>query len=207
MKTRFYYTLAEIFARSESDWNNFKSPFYMKGVNKGFKELIDTIIASTSGFNDDTKTKALMQEYIWPSMCNNNFMYFDVEHEPWIEPVKPEVWNVNADLAQAQKEFAGKVYVWLKETIDKYEKIIDIYDSQKANLLNKLESISVSKFNDTPQNNAIGYDDTHTTNATQVSTQADPASIMVRLNEIRYNWDNIFKSWANDFGRIFQLGE
>lgn len=104
-------------------------------------------------------------------------------------------------------EFINRLIPYLINSLDKYSVIIDNFDSQKSNMIRKLESTNsiTTRFNDTPQNGGEWIDDNHTTNiTTNTSTSsADSGSIMAQLNELNDNYKSIYHQWAIEMERLF----
>lgn len=94
------------------------------------------------------------------------------------------------------------IYV-LNLTYNKYKKLIDLYKQEEDNLLNKLETNNIVKFNDTPQNSGDYEGDDFTSNITSSSTKSDSANMINRLSEIRALYDDIYTAWSNEFKHFF----
>lgn len=105
--------------------------------------------------------------------------------------------------------FMLKVVNVIVMTYDKYAKILDIYDSNKSKLMDRVKTTSTSKnkFNDTPQNEDNGSfeDDDHVTNINMANaeTETDANTIMGRIKEINDSYQNILLQWANEFDKLF----
>lgn len=87
----------------------------------------------------------------------------------------------------AYKEFTRKFLYILNTSYDKYKKMLEIYESEKNNLMKGVSVTSESKFNDTPQDVQGIYDwstDDHLTNVTKSTTTADSATVIARIDEI-----------------------
>lgn len=190
MKTRFYFALCD------SD-ELLKYPFRAKMLNKTFKDWFKTWSYDLpDNFNFDSKTTTLFQDYIWPKFYNEIFFFVDVEHDPWTEPEKPAI---NREISCDK---LGCIYSWLIESQERYGKLIDLYEAQQNNLMNKISASSKTLFNDTPQNGGDFTTDNHITNATQVTSESDVGTPIARLKEIRDNLESLYSSWANEFRKF-----
>ena len=88
--------------------------------------------------------------------------------------------------------------------IDLHLKLLRLYKDNENKLLNKIESINTTQFNDTPQSvnnnlDADGYASTYTKNI----NSTDGATIMNRLNEVRAAWSSLLDEWVLEFGKKF----
>lgn len=92
-------------------------------------------------------------------------------------------------------------------TFPKYVRLIKLYEAKEAELMNRLESEteSLSKFNDTPQEEGDYSTDAHTTTATKATTKTatDYETPMKRLKEIRDNLEDLYNAWAEDYANLF----
>lgn len=104
------------------------------------------------------------------------------------------------------KFIQNMVNIW-NFTKDKYSKLLAIYEAQKDNLLNKVETIAsgTTRFNDTPQDSGDYSDDTHTTNISQTSgaSSTDVDTLMARIDEISKKFENVMLRWVNEFDSLF----
>ena len=92
-------------------------------------------------------------------------------------------------------------------TAPKYTKLLSLYSSNDADLMNPVSSSTsgVNRFNDTPQDGGLYDDDDHTTNVTQVNstTLNDLDTKMGRIKEIEASYRNLLLDWSNEFKPLF----
>ena len=192
MITRFY------FAMSDNDMLS-KHPYSAKTLNKTFKNwLTSWHYEFPSNFSFKPEVDSLFQDYIWPRFYNQAFFYFDVEHDPWIEPEEPK-FN---DYVAASYDKLGCIYAWLIESQERYGKLIELYKAEENKWLEKLGSESTTLFNDTPQSGGSVTTSDYVTNATTVNTTADVGTPMARVKEVRDNLESLYNSWADEFRKF-----
>lgn len=104
------------------------------------------------------------------------------------------------------EQFIRKYINKYRLTCDKYNKLIKLYKDNENNLLAEIKSNNVTKFNDTPQNNAVYGDDNHTSNITTSQSSTEGTTLMNRLKEIQDNIEKLYQSWLNEFSGIFIEG-
>lgn len=101
------------------------------------------------------------------------------------------------------EDFIRKLSSIYFKTKDRYETLLGLYASEKSNLMNKVESISISRYNDTPQNGGDWSDDEHTSNITRNESSVDLTPVMDRLKTVQDNYLNLVKDWADEFKGLF----
>ena len=103
------------------------------------------------------------------------------------------------EFKQAQQNFFIAFLSIINQTYDRYALILKTYDDNKADLLNKVESLT--RFNDTPQDTGEFSDDEHTTHIT--STKNDFDTLMGRIDEIDRKYRNVLADWTREFESLF----
>lgn len=101
------------------------------------------------------------------------------------------------------RDFVSKLLEVYFETLDRYKTLIDLYNDQTSHLLDQINSKTVMRYNDTPQNGGDWSDDGHTTNITQNETNTDVLPLMDRLNTIQNSYRNLIREWADEFKGLF----
>ena len=189
MKTiKQYFTLAE-----HAMGQNVK-PDYSTEVKWSY--LIPNMPSSAAWIDNDPQLSKLLNEYIWPE-----FYEEVVEVETVVVPDWADVEDIKLS-NETRLRTSGKFYVWINQTYPKYNKLIDLYESQQDDLLKQLESSSKTLFNDTPQAGGDFTTDPYVTNATQVETSTDTATPIARLKEVQDNIVNYYKKWADEFEKF-----
>lgn len=114
------------------------------------------------------------------------------------------------ELPKLQKQIAKRfisMFNIMLETEEYYGKVIEIYESEKNNLMNKLNSSTngISRFNDTPQDEGDFANDEHTSSLTQTeaSTSNDVAYTMNKIKDIQESYKRIWEDWLREFQRLF----
>lgn len=148
--------------------------------------------------HNDPKVFKLLNDYIWPEFYEEIVEVETIEVPDWANVEDQDIQLSD----ETRFKTSGKFYVWLNQTYHKYSALINLYESQKDDLLKKLESSSKTLFNDTPQAGGDFTTDPYVTNATQVITSTDTATPMARLKEVQDNIDNYYKEWADEFEKF-----
>ena len=94
-------------------------------------------------------------------------------------------------------------------TYDKYATRLDIFATNKAQLMKQVSAGTIAKtgYNDTPQNESSGgfEDATHRTTFTKVDSQSltDGATPIERIDEIDRKIKNIMLEWCEEYRQLF----
>lgn len=117
-------------------------------------------------------------------------------------------WIIYSDISDipSQKKidsFCIKLKYIYDTTKERYNKLLALYKSQESKLLDKLESTSTTRFNDTPQNAGDFSAEEYTTNYTEVSNTATPDEMIKRLNNIYDLYHDLLADWVNEYRRLF----
>ena len=161
-----------------------------------YENLVDVLynaIATIDGETLDTKLKPVLHDLL---LLNGDM---GIAYKDWIPFIEQEPTITEGITEKVLRKFS---YVY-NTTKDRYLTLIDIYTNQKANLLNKIESSTVQRYNDTPQNGGDWSDDEHTSNITRIENSNDFTPLMDRINEIQNKLRNIQKDWEDEFKGIF----
>ena len=88
-------------------------------------------------------------------------------------------------------------------TQDRYNVLLDAYESARDKLLANLKSESYSTFNDTPQGSGDFTDDTHVTNYTKTVNNTDFEPMMAKLERVQTRYRNLMADWLDEFRPLF----
>ena len=132
------------------------------------------------------------KEYVFPMSFDYGVLKNFNDFGNWTSEQKEEYY-------EKAREFITKLCSIIHQTCDRYLLLLDTYDEQRDNLLNKVEAIT--RFNDTPQNSGEFSDDEHTTHIT--TSKNDYDTLMARIDEIDRNYRNLLKDWSNEFECLF----
>lgn len=99
----------------------------------------------------------------------------------------------------------NKIYSWLIRTAPRYQRLLDLYKAQEANLMKKVETRVGSS--EMPQNATLdtlgtGLKDDLSHARIELSESGTP---MERLAEIQQNYENLMETWADEFIETFTL--
>lgn len=180
--TRTYITLKEIAERvhPERVWHSF-----WLSTDIGFYQFLNNT-ASFYESRDNTYTKKLFMDYIWPEFRNSVLIYIEDEEEFL------ETW-------EAKK---GLLYRWINESKEVYETLIANLEENKSKLLNAIKTSTNTKFNDTPQEPGVFTEDEYTSSITATESATDAGTLMSRLKEIEDDLRSLYGKWANEFSRF-----
>ena len=152
--------------------------------------LVETDYANEAFMKDESNI--LFTKYICPS-CRDLFVGWKYSDQ-----------TDAAAKSSLVKMFFNRFIQILNNTYEKYKYMIDTYAAQKANLLEKVQSISVTKFNDTPQVKNTGeYDDSYNSSVTTNNNSTELNTLMARIAEIDVNMRNLYQDWAKEFGGLW----
>lgn len=130
------------------------------------------------------------------------------------------IWGVlnlptTEEIEEVKVDFIKRLSIIYNFTKDRYLTLLNLYDNQKNNLMNKLNNVTTvtgdHRVNDTPQDAGTGHqnftDDDHTsmwegTNTT-TTVDSDPMTIMARLDEIQRMYMNLLRDWVKEFRKLF----
>ena len=220
-----YYTLIELFrAYIDNETNlvinldhsiqNFDS-FLVNYMELATLPNLYTFDAEAGTYSANSHVTEMLQ-VIFRRYGNQIFTKIKVPYTPWDMQI-PEVGS-----GQVEDEFYKDFYMllqYLDSTYPKYAKLLDLYETNKNKLMDRLQSIvdaeadtnGTSKYDDTPQTASGTYDDSYSTDVTKSSSHSesgqtttwDDANIMKRLDEIQKSYDNIMKTWSDNFEQFF----
>ena len=170
----------------------------------GITEIVQKILDTTDHYIvdpficDDTTSRTMFNEYLWPEFCHSYILYVDKERSLWEAGE-----DVSSDDIANWFFLHGLQWVrWLRESKDRYEPLITNLETIKTKLMDHIGSQSVTLFNDTPQNGGNFVLDPYTTNATKSTTESDVATPIARLKEVQDLLRNYYADWANEFSRV-----
>lgn len=107
------------------------------------------------------------------------------------------------DISKVTSKLVGIIVM----TYPKYAELMKYYKSLEGQLMKQIGSstVSVGRFNDTPQNGGDFADDEHTSNITrsEVEVGVDGDTPIERLSEIKAKLSSILYDWSNEFDKIF----
>lgn len=120
----------------------------------------------------------------YPELNSKTYYYFEIEWHKWF----------------------GKFLAIFNRTQSKYIKLITLYEAEANNLMQDIKTLSINRYNDTPQNSGDYSDDSHTSTINKHETSTPLVTKMARLEEIRRYWRDIYEEWAKEFRGIFIEG-
>lgn len=176
--------------------------YYPMTKEYGINWLISQLTGYNHGEVDTAITKKLL-EHIWLNLYNKNVAYLDIKHPRWEQPEKPYSGD---DYQEMCEELGNDIWSIYRDTKDRYEKLIGIYEDELDNLMNPMESNSETRFNDTPQNAVVDSDtyaaDNYTTTITSTKASTDLTSKMNRIDEVQRLLKNLYSDWAFEFNKL-----
>lgn len=120
----------------------------------------------------------------YPELKSKTYYYFEIEWHTWF----------------------GKFLSIFNRTQNKYIKLIGLYEAEANNLMQDIKTLSINRYNDTPQNAGDFSDDLHTSTINKHETSTPLVTKMARLEEIHRYWKDIYEEWAKEFRGIFIEG-
>ena len=130
------------------------------------------------------------QNYIWPKFYDKAICYTDDDE------------IADNESAKVFASFMGPIIAWMSSSDTKFSLLIANQEANKTKLLGQIKSSSVSRFNDTPQNQGEFEDNSHNTNVTKTENATDGTTLLARLNEIENNLKRLYEDWSNEFRKF-----
>lgn len=206
----YYYTLTELL--DNGNWNG--TPSIYNVINTFYT------IGSDFNYNMGFPSTALQANGLLFRLWENIKLRYG---EHFIIKTFEEISKINNQYQiityKPMKLWVYKLLNMFSMTYDKYATIINLYETKKTNLMDKIKSTTKleidtnhkSKLNDTPQNagnfEAESYtsefrqetaDDEHET-----SYETDADTIMARIKEIDDSYRKVMYEWINEFEQLF----
>ena len=194
---RRYFTLNDV--RHDIDlYPTEEGPFVMEAKSAKMTDFISSvmqncgwIVPSADWNNSFSKyIDICWQKHIWPKFYDKAICYTDDDT------------IADDDSEKVFSNFIGPIISWMTNTDDKFSLLIKNQEDNRANLLKAIKSSSVSRFNDTPQNDGAYDDNAHNTNTTKVENETDGATLLARLNEVEDNLKRLYENWSNEFRKF-----
>lgn len=150
----------------------------------------------------------LLMVYVAPNAVDLPAGFFDYDDELATDDSIPNEEGLRGrDVARtiAVTNKWNKIYSWLVKTAPRYQRLLDLYKAQEANLMKKVETRVGSS--EMPQNAtldtlATGLKDDLSHARIELSEGGTP---MERLAEIQQNYENLMQAWADEFIEAFTL--
>lgn len=188
-RTRFYYTLEDLFERVDIHQ-------YPTNPSETFEDSLDAIgDAGVPNLPDAAELETLWKKYLYPTYNQSYIIYIDREHSPWEEPEEPD----DEEIAKKIDIWLGYVSRWANETVERYVPLIRTYEDIKDKLLDKINTETLVLYNDTPQSAGDWTTDPYTTNATKTTNSQEIATPIERLDEIDNKLKSLYGEWADEF--------
>ena len=194
---RRYFTLNDV--RHDIDlYPTEEGPFVMEAKSAKMTDFISSVmqncgwIAPSADWNSSFPNyiDICWQKHIWPKFYDKAICYTDDDT------------IADDDSEKVFSNFIGPIISWMTNTDDKFSLLIKNQEDNRANLLKAIKSSSVSRFNDTPQNDGAYDDNAHNTNTTKVENETDGATLLARLNEVEDNLKRLYENWSNEFRKF-----
>lgn len=194
---RRYFTLNDV-RHDMALYPTEEGPFVMEAKSAKMTDFISSVmqncgwIVPSANWNSSFSKyiNICWQKHIWPKFYDKAICYTDDDT------------IADDDSEKVFSNFIGPIISWMTNTDDKFSLIIKNQEDNRANLLKAIKSSSVSRFNDTPQNDGAYDDNAHNTNTTKVENETDGATLLARLNEIEDNLKRLYENWSNEFRKF-----
>lgn len=131
-------------------------------------------------------------KYIYPKFYNQAICYYSDLYNYEQEEAKYSASKVFAD-------YLGTIISWMFSSTEKFSLTIANLEANKDKLLQQIKTSSISRFNDTPQNQGAFEDDAHNTTVTKNEGSTDGGTLLSRLNEIEDSMKRLYNDWSNEF--------
>lgn len=132
-------------------------------------------------------------KYIYPKFYNQFVCYYDKAY------CYQESNDTDLTAAAAFADYLGTIISWMFSSTEKFSLTIANLEANKDNLLQQIKTSSISRFNDTPQNQGAFEDDAHNTTVTKNEGSTDGGTLLSRLNEVEDSMKRLYNDWSNEF--------
>lgn len=198
----FAEVLTEILGYSLTDYLAF--PFgkedFLKAVQKVYNLQDSREYEHFNYIEYDSSSSAYKVKDVCVEMLNRLFDRFRDSYCVFI--------TKDEELEKETFKFINNLSNILSMSFNYYSTLINAYKSQENLLLNKIETInsSITRFNDTPQDEGDFANDEHTTSINQFENtlSTDLNTPIMRLKEIQDSYKNIVLDWTNEFKKLFR---
>lgn len=152
-------------------------------------------------FNDDTYQDTIvgkLVDLIFLKYKNSWIEYVDVSADPWDgSSVDPDLPNI--------EDWLDKMKYIYETTQDRYKTIIKTYEEHKNELVNDMETNSINKFNNTPQDagDFTGNGFTSTVNTSNTKVQVNDN--ISKINKLYTLLRNTYNNWVEEFRPLFGI--
>ena len=196
---KYYYDLTDLFEYIMGEpYTNY--PGLYSGEQNVYADLIRSfgetnLLSAQRG----TYVSTLFNEYLVPYHLFDTIIISPNEY-PDLKNIKYDTFNREWHI------WFGKFLAIFNRTQSKYIKLITLYEAEANNLMQDIKTLSINRYNDTPQNSGDFSDDSHTSTINKHETSTPLVTKMARLEEIRRYWRDIYEEWAKEFRGIFIEG-
>lgn len=132
-------------------------------------------------------------KYIYPKFYNQFICYYDKAYCYY------ETTDEELSASQVFADYLGTIISWMFSSTEKFSLTIANLEANKDNLLQQIKTSSISRFNDTPQNQGTYDDDAHNTTVTKNEGSTDGGTLLSRLNEVEDSMKRLYNDWSNEF--------
>lgn len=134
----------------------------------------------------DELCKRILQKY------SNNWCYYSDAGDT-VETIK-----------NRENDFISKMKTIFSNTWDRYFRLLTYYDKKATSLLDKIQTSSAVKFNDTPQNlDPSSAGDEWLSTLTKTESETDAGDAMTLLRGVWANYKNLYAEWLDEFAPLF----
>lgn len=192
---RRYFTLDDV-RHNIALFPNSEGPFVAEFNALSMDEFMKDVIKNcgwqqpSANWTFSTYLDTCWQNYIWPKFYDKAICYTDDETV------------ADDDSEKVFANFIGPIIAWMSSSDMKFSLLIANQEANKAKLLGQIKTSTVSKFNDTPQNEGDFSDDNHTTTVTTGESSSDGGTLLSRLNEVEDNLKRLYEDWSNEFRKF-----
>lgn len=193
---RTYFTLDDV-RHDMALYPTDEGPFVMEAKSAKMTDFISDVmqncgwIAPSADWNNSLSKyiDICWQKHIWPKFYDKVICYTDDD-------------IASDDSEKVFSNFIGPITSWMTTSDTKYSLLISNQEANKTRLLDQIKSVSVNRYNDTPQNSGEFDDNAHNTNVTKTENATDGATLLSRLNEIENNLKRLYEDWSNEFRKF-----
>ena len=180
---------------------NYRHYITFKTIASDLTPIVETanflaiITSRTGGQTNDTEDAAIKvwHQYIYPRYWGNVIDYCDNDSEDDLTSIElTNHWH-------STETTLWKIYSWWISSKEYYIPLIELYEDEAEHLMDQVRTISINKFNDTPQQAGTWTGDDYVSSISKNESVTDANTVIGRIKEIRDKIENLYETWSNEF--------
>lgn len=204
---RVYFSVEELFKQLYLEYSDTTSYVFPLGILRDYindlsetRESVSKAIYQADEFYSNTTTNSDTANALFNMLFDSYKNYYGIYKDIEILSTEEEETEITSTM---ELEFVSKIINVYMQTQDRYLNLLNIYSTQRANLLNKVKSLTSVKYNDTPQNSGDFTSEEFTSNYTISESESDVSPLIERIDEISRKYRNLLRERTDEFKGLF----